>query len=98
MVDRKFAFAAVWSLLAGFCALFGLINSSSVGFLVKNSDDGWRFTVGYMLMAVLFGCLEYAQRRQWVEGQETEPDDLSSVEWIEWKRQQQQLEARSQTV
>jgi hypothetical protein len=41
-----------------------------------------------MLMVVLFGLLEFAQRRKWVKEQETEPDDLSSIEWAEWKRQQ----------
>lgn len=88
MIDRKFLRAVVWSSLAGIFAFFGLINSSSVGILVKSKDDGWRFTVGYMLMVVLFGILEIAQRKKWVHPQETEPDDLSTVEWAEWKRQQ----------
>ncbi|UJR30783.1 hypothetical protein I4U23_018303 [Adineta vaga] len=88
MTDRKFIHAAVWSFLAGIFAFFGLINSSNVGILIKNSDDGWRFTISYMLMVILFGCLEYAQRKKWIKEQETEPDDLSSNEWIEWKRQQ----------
>lgn len=98
MIDRKFISAAVWSVLAGVFALFGLINSNSVGLLVKNTDDGWRFTVAYALMAVLFGCLEYAQRRKWVLAPEEEPDDLSSPEWLEWKQQQQSLERRSPAV
>ena len=88
MIDRKFLHAAIWSFLAGIFALFGLINSSTVGVLVKNKDDGWRFTVSYMLLVVLFGLLEFAQRKKWVKAQETEPDDLSSIEWAEWKRQQ----------
>ncbi|CAF1148228.1 unnamed protein product [Rotaria sp. Silwood1] len=88
MIDRKFIYAAVWSFLAGIFALFGLINASKVGILVKSDDHGWRFTVGYMSMVVLFGLLEFAQRKKWVKAQETEPDDLSSIEWAEWKRQQ----------
>jgi AGZA family xanthine/uracil permease-like MFS transporter len=88
MIDRKFLHAAVWSFLAGIFAFFGLINSSTVGILVKSNDDGWRFTIGYMLMVVLFGLLEFAQRKKWIKEQEKEPDDLSSVEWSEWKRQQ----------
>lgn len=89
MIDRKFLRAIVWSSLAGIFAFFGLINASSVGILVKSTDDGWRFTVSYMLMIVLFGLLEVAQRKKWVKEQETEPDDLSTVEWAEWKRQQE---------
>jgi hypothetical protein len=88
MIDRKFIHAAGWSFLAGVCALFGLINASAVGILVKSTDDGWRFTIGYMSLVVVFGMLEFAQRKKWVKGQETEPDDLSSIEWAEWKRQQ----------
>jgi hypothetical protein len=88
MTDRKFLRAAIWSFLAGLFAFFGLINSNAVGILVKSGDDGWRFTIGYMLMVILFGLLEIAQRKKWVKEQETEPDDLSSIEWAEWKRQQ----------
>lgn len=88
MIDRKFIRAAVWSFLAGVFAFFGLINANAVGVLVKKNDDGWKFTVGYMLMVALFGILEFAQRKKWVKESETEPDDLSSVEWAEWKRQQ----------
>ncbi len=88
MIDRKFVHAAVWSFLAGFFAFFGLINASNVGILVSSDDDGWRFTIGYMLMVSLFGILEFAQRKKWVKEQELEPDDLSSLEWAEWKRQQ----------
>ena len=64
MTDRKFARAAVWSFLAGLFAFFRLINSNAVGILVKKSDDGWRFTIGYMLMVILFGLLELAQRKK----------------------------------
>ncbi|CAF2879522.1 unnamed protein product [Rotaria sp. Silwood2] len=88
MIDRKFIHASVWSFLAGIFAFFGLINSSRVGILVNSDDDGWRFTIGYMSMVALFGLLEFAQRKKWVKQQETEPDDLSSIEWAEWKRQQ----------
>ncbi|CAF3736726.1 unnamed protein product [Rotaria sp. Silwood1] len=88
MIDRKFLRATVWSLLAGFFSLFGLINSSNVGLLVKNNDDGWRFTVAYVMLAVFFLLLEIVQRKRWIKGQEKEPDDLSSLEWAEWKREQ----------
>ncbi|CAF1350921.1 unnamed protein product [Adineta steineri] len=88
MTDRKFIHAAIWSFLAGIFALFGLINSTTVGILVKKNDDGWRFSISYMSMVILFGLLEFAQRKKWIKEQETEPDDLSSIEWIEWKRQQ----------
>ncbi|CAF1122848.1 unnamed protein product [Rotaria sp. Silwood1] len=86
MIDRKFIHAAVWSLLAGFFAFFGLINAPGVGVLIKHTDDGWKFTVAYVMMAVLFGCFEFAQRHHWVKKPETEPDDLSSLEWAEWNR------------
>jgi hypothetical protein len=92
MTDRKFVRAAVWSFLAGLFAFFGLINSNTVGILVKSSNDAWRFTIGYMSMVILFGLLELAQRKKWIKEQETEPDDLSTVEWAEWKRKQQILE------
>ncbi|CAF1274572.1 unnamed protein product [Rotaria sordida] len=88
MIDRKFLQATVWSLLASFLSLFGLINSSNVGVLVKNTDDGWRFTVAYVMLAAFFLVLEIIQRKHWIKGQEREPDDLSSLEWAEWKREQ----------
>ena len=88
MIDRKFVQAAIWSFLAGVFAFFGLINANSVGLLIKKHDDGWRFTVSYMMFVVLFILLELAQRKKWVKAPETEPDDLSSPEWAEWKRQQ----------
>ncbi|CAF0954956.1 unnamed protein product [Rotaria sordida] len=88
MIDRKFLHATVWSLLASFLSLFGLINSSNVGVLVKNTDDGWRFTVAYVMLAAFFLVLEIIQRKHWIKGQEREPDDLSSLEWAEWKREQ----------
>ncbi len=88
IIDRKFLRATVWSLLAGFFSFFGLINANSVGVLIKNTDDGWRFTVAYGMLAVLFLGLEVAQRKHWVKEQETEPDDLSSLEWAEWRREQ----------
>ena len=88
MIDRKFIRAILWSLLAAIFALFGLINSTSgVGLLVKPRDDGWKFTVGYTMMAVLFAGLKFAQRKRWVKELEEEPDDLSSEEWAGWNRQ-----------
>lgn len=80
MIDRKFIRAAVWSFLAGVLSFFGLIHSTNLGVLYKNTDDGWRFAVGYAIMIVLFMLLEVAQRLRWIEGPETEPDDLSSNE------------------
>jgi AGZA family xanthine/uracil permease-like MFS transporter len=88
MIDRKFIRAAMWSLLAAVFALFGLINAPGVGVLVEKNDDGWKFTVAYVMMAVLFGCFEIAQRRKWIKQPETEPDDLSSNEWAQWNREQ----------
>lgn len=88
MIDRKFVHAAFWSILAAVFALFGLINASAVGILVKKTDVGWRFSSGYLMMAAVFVVLEFAQRKKWVKEQESEPDDLSSIEWAEWKRQQ----------
>jgi hypothetical protein len=52
IIDRKFIRAAIWSLLAGFFALFGLIHAASVGILLKNTDDAWRFSVAYVMMVV----------------------------------------------
>lgn len=89
MIDRKFLHALVWSLLGGIFALFGLIHASDVGILIKKTDHGWRFTVAYSLLALVFLLMEFAQRKKWIEPPETEPDDLSSPEWAEWKRLQQ---------
>ncbi|CAF3287432.1 unnamed protein product [Rotaria socialis] len=88
MIDRKFVHAAFWSFLASIFAFFGLINSSRVGILVNYDDNGWRFTIAYLSMSALFGLLELGQRHKWVKEPETEPDDLSSIEWAEWKRLQ----------
>ena len=87
MIDRKFVRAAVWSLLAAIFAFFGLINAPGVGLLIHKDDDGWKFTVGYAMLATLFGLFEIGQRQGWVKQPETEPDDLSSIEWAEWNRQ-----------
>lgn len=78
IIDRKFIRAAIWSLLAALFALFGLINATNVGVLIQSKDDGWRFTVGYVMISVLFCCLEFVQRRQWIKQPETEPDDLQN--------------------
>ncbi len=80
IIDRKFIRAMVWSLLAGLFTLFGLINAAGVGVLTKKTDDGWKFSVAYVMMAVVFVGLEFAQRRQWVKQPETAPDDLSCIE------------------
>ncbi|CAF1096418.1 unnamed protein product, partial [Didymodactylos carnosus] len=90
IIDRKFIYACVWSLLAGLFAFFGLINASGVGVLYRKDDYGWKFTTGYTMLAVLFLGFEFCQRRQWIEQPVSEPDDLSSLEWAEWNRQQQQ--------
>jgi AGZA family xanthine/uracil permease-like MFS transporter len=87
MIDRKFIRAAIWSLLAAFFAFFGLINAPGVGVLVKKDDDGWKFTVAYIMLAVFFLGFQFAQKRHWVKQPETEPDDLSTLEWAEWNRQ-----------
>jgi len=88
MIDRKFLRATCWCLLAGLFSFFGLINADSVGILIKKTDDGWRFTVAYGLLVGFFLLLEFAQRKHWIKQQEKEPDDLSSFEWAEWKREQ----------
>ncbi|CAF0739769.1 unnamed protein product [Adineta ricciae] len=88
IIDRKFLRAAVWSSMAAFFSLFGLINAKNVGLLVNKADDGWKFTVAYSMLVVFFLLLEILQRRRWIKQQETEPDDLSTIEWAEWKRQQ----------
>ncbi|CAF3960664.1 unnamed protein product [Rotaria sp. Silwood1] len=80
MIDRKFLRATVWSLIADFFSFFGLINASNVGVLVKNKDDGWRFSVAYTMLAVFFLLLEIAQRKHWIKGQKKKADDLSSFE------------------
>ena len=92
IIDRKFLRAMVWSLLAGLLSFFGLIHSSAVGVLYRPSDDGWRFTVAYTMLAALFILFEIAQRFEWVPGPETEPDDLSSQEWAEWNAKNKEKE------
>jgi AGZA family xanthine/uracil permease-like MFS transporter len=87
MIDRKFIRAAIWSCLAGFFAFFGLINAPEVGLLVKKTDDGWKFTVAYAMLAVFFMSFHFFQQRGWIKSPETEPDDLSSFEWAEWNRE-----------
>ena len=86
MIDRKFLRAIFWSLSAGLLSFFGLIHASNVGVLYRSTDDGWQFTVGYVMIAFVFLLFEIAQRRGWVEGSESEPDDLSSEEWKEWSK------------
>ncbi|CAF2714016.1 unnamed protein product [Rotaria sp. Silwood2] len=76
-IDRKFIRAAVWSILAGVLAIFGVIHASSVDLLIKTTDDGWRFTVAYSMMAIVFGILHLVQRRNWIKAATTEPDDLA---------------------
>jgi hypothetical protein len=87
LIDRKFLRAMIWSSLAAFFAFFGLINAPGFGLLVKKDDDGWRFTVAYVMLAVFFLCFHFAQGKKWVKQPETEPDDLSTIEWAEWNRQ-----------
>lgn len=87
MIDRKFVRAAIWSCLAALFAFFGLINAPKVGVLVKSTDDGWKFSVAYLMLAVVFVGFEIAQRKHWVKHPEREPDDLSTVEWAEWNRE-----------
>ncbi|UJR24849.1 hypothetical protein I4U23_006218 [Adineta vaga] len=87
MIDRKFLRAAIWSVLASIFAFFGLINAPGVGILIKKDDDGWKFTVAYVMLAVFFCCFHFAQKQRWVKQPETEPDDLSSFEWAEWNRE-----------
>jgi AGZA family xanthine/uracil permease-like MFS transporter len=89
MIDRKFIRGIVWALIAALLSFFGIIHSSTVGVLYRQTDDGWRFTVAYGMMIVLFIILEIAQRYKFVEGPEEEPDDLSSDEWAEWHRLKQ---------
>ena len=96
LIDRKFIRAIVWSLLAGLFALFGLINATGVGVLTKSSDDGWKFSVAYVMMAVVFAGFEIAQRRQWIQQAETAPDDLSSIEPSEEKRSEEVEEENAQ--
>lgn len=86
MIDRKFLRALIWSLIAGLLSFFGLIHATTVGILYRSTDDGWKFTVAYSMLAFIFFLFEIAQRQGWIQGQETEPDDLSSEEWIEWNK------------
>ena len=89
MIDRKFIRAIVWSLLGSLFALFGLINAPGVGVLTKKNDDGWKFSVAYVMMAVVFAGFEIAQRRQWIKQPETAPDDLSNVQPTEKNRSEE---------
>ena len=79
-IDRKFVRAAVWSVLAGLLSLFGIIHANSIGILIKDVHDGWRFTVAYTMMAVIFGIFHLAQRKGWIKTAATEPDELQSSE------------------
>ncbi|CAF1289472.1 unnamed protein product [Didymodactylos carnosus] len=88
IIDRKFVRATVWSLLAAVFSFFGLINANSVGLLYRKTDYGWKFTVAYTMLAVLFCTFELLQRWRWVDQPEEEPDDLSSLEWAEWNRRE----------
>uniref|UniRef100_A0A6U0VLX7 Uncharacterized protein n=1 Tax=Pinguiococcus pyrenoidosus TaxID=172671 RepID=A0A6U0VLX7_9STRA len=61
VVDRKFMHCVTWSLFAAVLSLFGIIHSSEIGFYVRPEDQGWRFTVGYVLSAALFFILRVLQ-------------------------------------
>ncbi|CAF3035399.1 unnamed protein product [Rotaria sp. Silwood2] len=76
-IDRKFIRAAVWSVIAAVLSLFGVIHASSVGLLIKPTDDGWRFTVAYSMMTVIFGIFHLAQRKNWIKAAAEESNDLS---------------------
>ena len=79
-IDRKFVRAAVWSILSGVLSLFGIIHADSVGVLIKKSDDGWRFSVAYLMLAGVFGIFYLAQRKKWIKAPATEPDEISNNE------------------
>ncbi|CAF1172214.1 unnamed protein product, partial [Didymodactylos carnosus] len=94
MIDRKWLSAVLWCVLAAVFAFFGLINSSAVGVLYREKEDtGWKFTTAFGMLAVLFLLFEFLQRKAWMEKPESEPDDLSSPEWTEWKKLQEQQNA-----
>ncbi|CAF1558739.1 unnamed protein product [Adineta ricciae] len=78
IIDRKFVRAMTWSLIAAIFSLFGLIDASTVGLLIHEDDDGWKFTVAYSMMAVFFLCLEFGQRRKWIKEANQSPDENSS--------------------
>ncbi|CAF4090143.1 unnamed protein product, partial [Adineta steineri] len=78
----------IWSILAAKFSFRGLINAPRFRNLKeKPDDDGWKFTVAYLMLAVFFGCFEFAQRRRWVKQPETEPDDVPAIAWTQWNRQ-----------
>ncbi|CAF1239481.1 unnamed protein product [Adineta steineri] len=88
MIDRKFIRAAIWSILAAKFSFRGLINAPRFRILKeKPDDDGWKFTVAYLMLAGFFGCFEFAQRRRWVKQPETEPDDVPAIAWTQLNRQ-----------
>lgn len=98
MIDRKFTRAMIWSALASLLSFFGLIHSSTVGILYKSTDNGWKFSVAYGMICLLFGIFEIAQRLRWIKQPETEPDDLSSDEWKRWKEQKDATESSNSIV
>ena len=78
VIDRKFVRAITWSLIAPTFSLFGLIDAPTVGLLIHENDDGWKFTVAYNMMAVFSRCLEFGQRHKWIKEANQCPDEEQS--------------------
>ena len=78
VIDRKFVRAITWSLIAPTFSPFSLIDASTVGLLIHENDDGWKFTVAYNMMAVFSLCLEFGQRRKWIKEANQCPDEEQS--------------------
>ncbi|CAF1050147.1 unnamed protein product [Adineta ricciae] len=75
---RGFSNFSGGSLLQSIFSLFGLIDASTVGLLIHENDDGWKFTVAYSMMAVFFLCLELGQRHKWIKQANQSPDEEPS--------------------
>jgi len=63
-IDRKYLQAALWSLIAAFFSLFGLIHApaASADFDNGTSTAQWRFAVGYLMVGAIMLIIWVCQR------------------------------------
>lgn len=67
VIDRDFFKVTVWALLGSLLSLFGLIHSDKVGFLIEEDQMGWKFCVGYAIVACVSLGFFYLQKFDLVE-------------------------------
>jgi len=68
IIDRQYARAIAWALIAALLSLCGLMHGERIGLLIHADSYGWRFTTGYTTGAIYLGILWQSQRRGLMDG------------------------------